>query len=81
MIDRNIILSKASAVKRHLSRIEVKSETDLKTFLKDIDRQESILFNLQMAIQMADQSARILRVSSLPQAPYSASHQFIEQPL
>lgn len=51
MVDRNIILSKASAVKRHLSRITKKSSVSLQIFLKDIDCQESILFNLQMAIQ------------------------------
>ncbi|MEK6766618.1 MAG: DUF86 domain-containing protein [Planctomycetota bacterium] len=51
MVDRDLILAKASSVKRHMSRIEEKLGTDLQTFLKDIDRQESILFNLQMAIQ------------------------------
>lgn len=51
MVDRDIILAKASSVKRHLSRIIEKRDTDLQTFLQDIDRQESILFNLQMAIQ------------------------------
>lgn len=51
MVDRDIIFSKASAVKRHLKRIEEKSDTDLKAFSKDLDRQESVLFNLQMAIQ------------------------------
>lgn len=51
MVDRDLVLIKASSVKRHLSRVIEKSNTDLKTFLKDIDRQESILFNLQMAVQ------------------------------
>ena len=51
MVDRDIILAKASSVKRHLSRIIEKRNTDLQTFLQDIDRQEIILFNLQMAIQ------------------------------
>ena len=51
MVDRNLIMAKAAAVKRHLNRIEVKSATDLKTFVRDLDRQESVLFNLQMAVQ------------------------------
>lgn len=51
MVDRDLVLIKSSSVKRHLSRVIEKSNTDLKTFLKDIDRQESILFNLQMAVQ------------------------------
>ena len=51
MVDRNIILAKAGSLKRHLSRVEEKRDIDLRTFLKDIDRQESIIFNLQMAIQ------------------------------
>jgi uncharacterized protein YutE (UPF0331/DUF86 family) len=51
MVDKDLIIAKASSVKRHLNRIKEKRDTDLKTFLKDLDRQESILFNLQMAIQ------------------------------
>ena len=38
-------------MKRYLNRVIEKRHTDLQTFLQDIDRQESILFNLQMAIQ------------------------------
>ena len=51
MVDKDLILAKSSSVKRHLRRIEEKRNIDLNIFLKDIDRQESILFNLQMAIQ------------------------------
>jgi len=51
MVDQDLIIAKASSVKRHLNRIKEKRDTDLETFLKDLDRQESILFNLQMAIQ------------------------------
>ena len=51
MVDKDLIMAKASSVKRHLNRIKEKRDTDLETFLKDLDRQESILFNLQMAIQ------------------------------
>lgn len=51
MVDFDLILAKSSSVKRHLNRVIEKRHTDLQTFLQDIDRQESILFNLQMAIQ------------------------------
>jgi uncharacterized protein YutE (UPF0331/DUF86 family) len=51
MVDKDLIIAKCSSVKRHLNRIKEKRDTDLKTFLKDLDRQESILFNLQMSIQ------------------------------
>ena len=34
-----IRIAKASSVKRHLNRIKEKRDTDLQTFLKDIDRQ------------------------------------------
>lgn len=51
MVDRDLILAKASSMKSHLNRVIKKRNIDLETFLKDIDCQESILFNLQMAIQ------------------------------
>jgi len=51
LVDSDLILAKSSSVKRHLNRVIEKRRTDLQTFLQDIDRQESILFNLQMAIQ------------------------------
>ena len=51
MVDSDLVLAKASSVKRHLNRIIEKRHTDLQTFLQHIDCQESILFNLQMAIQ------------------------------
>ena len=51
MVDKDLVLAKAGSVKRHLGRVAEKCKTDVQTFLGDIDRQESILFNLQMAIQ------------------------------
>lgn len=51
MVDTDLILAKAGSVKRHLSRVFQKRNIDLRTFLKDIDIQESILFNIQMAVQ------------------------------
>ena len=51
MLDRDLILAKAGSINRHCKRIADKSAVDVKTFEDDLDRQESVLFNLQMAIQ------------------------------
>jgi uncharacterized protein YutE (UPF0331/DUF86 family) len=51
LVDSDLILAKAGSVKRYLRRVIEKRNTGLQTFLEDIDRQESVLFNLQMAVQ------------------------------
>lgn len=51
MVQKEILLSKISRLERHLSRIREKRGVGLDQFLRDIDCQESILFNLQHAIQ------------------------------
>jgi len=51
MIDENLVLAKDSRVEDHLRRIQEKRSVTSDEFLADLDRQESILFNLQMAIQ------------------------------
>ena len=51
MVDRDLILAKAGSINRHCKRIADKSAVDVKAFEDDLDRQESVLFNLQMAIQ------------------------------
>ena len=51
MVDKELILSKASTVKRHCKRISDKINVDVEEFVSDIDRQEIVVFNLQMAIQ------------------------------
>lgn len=51
MIDENLVLAKAGRLEDHLRRIQEKRSVKLDEFLADLDRQESILFNLQMAIQ------------------------------
>lgn len=66
MVDKTLLIAKAGAVKKHLDRIRQKTETDLNTFLEDIDRQEIILFNLQMAIQNCiDMAAHVVSQESL----------------
>jgi len=51
LVDKDIVLAKAGSVKKHLARVIEKGNIDLETFIKDIDCQESILFNIQMAVQ------------------------------
>ena len=51
MVDKDLILAKAGSVKNHLNRVLEKRNVDLDSFIKDIDRQESILFNIQTAVQ------------------------------
>lgn len=76
MVDRDLILTKAGSVRRHLSRIVEKRNTDLQTFLNDIDRQESILFNIQIAIQnCTDIAAHIISEQGLG-VPGSTSEMF-----
>jgi uncharacterized protein YutE (UPF0331/DUF86 family) len=50
-VDKDLILAKAGSVKSHLNRVIEKRNVDLDSFIKDIDRQESILFNIQTAVQ------------------------------
>ena len=51
MVDKDLILAKAGSVKSHLNRVLEKRDVELHNFIKDIDRQESILFNIQTAVQ------------------------------
>ena len=51
MIDRDIIIDKASRTERHLKRIKGKRDVSLDRFLSDVDVQDIVLFNLQIAIQ------------------------------
>jgi len=51
LVDSDLIIIKAEAVKKHLKRIETKCNITFDQFLVDIDVQESIFFNIQMAIQ------------------------------
>jgi len=51
LVDKDLILAKAGSVRSHLNRVLEKRSVDPDGFLKDIDRQESILFNIQTAVQ------------------------------
>lgn len=66
MVDRDIIWAKISTMERHLDRVNTKRQVSLEEFLGDLDRQESILFNLQMAIQNCiDMAAHIVSEEGL----------------
>jgi uncharacterized protein YutE (UPF0331/DUF86 family) len=59
MVNKRVLAAKCSAIEHHLVRIVQKR--DLQVFLEDLDRQESILFNLQMAIQICiDMAAHLV---------------------
>lgn len=51
MIDKDVILAKIGSVKKYLKRIKNVSKISLQTFLNDIDVQDIILFNIQLAVQ------------------------------
>ena len=51
MVERNLIISKAGVVRKHLRRVEEKCGPDAESFLKDRDLQDIVSFNLQSAIQ------------------------------
>ena len=46
-----MILSKAASIRRHLIRVAEKAGVPAEIFKSDLDRQEIVMFNLQMAIQ------------------------------
>ncbi len=51
MADKDIVLAKTSAVKKHLKRVEKLAGTSLADFLGDRDVQDIVLFNIQLAVQ------------------------------
>ena len=51
MVDRDLIIAKASSVRKYLKRVEEKRGQDVQEFLKDFDCQDIVSFNLQLAIQ------------------------------
>ena len=80
MIDHNIILNKTSKVPHHLNRIRRKREISLEDFLMDLDRQEIILFNLQMAVQNCiDIAAHIISDDELGMAGSTSEMFYILQ--
>jgi uncharacterized protein YutE (UPF0331/DUF86 family) len=63
-------------LKQHLNRIHEKRNTALERFLEDIDRQESVIFNIQLAVQSCiDIAAHIISEEGLG-VPGSTSEMF-----
>lgn len=61
MVDRDLIVSKAGLVRKHLLRVEEKCPQELETFLNSVDQQDIVSFNLQVAIQNCiDMAAHIV---------------------
>ena len=76
MVDHDLIVAKAGSIKKHLRRIAEKSNVDFSTFIEDIDRQEIVSFNLQLAIEnCTDLAAHIISAEGLG-VPGSASEMF-----
>ena len=51
MVDKDLILAKAASIRRHIFRVAEKADVPADAFRSDLDRQEIVMFNLQMAIQ------------------------------
>jgi len=51
MVDNDVLFAKISSVKKHLNRVKKQAGITLSEFLNDVDAQDIILFNLQLAIQ------------------------------
>ena len=76
MVDHDLIIAKVGSIKKHLRRIAEKSGDDLETFLKDVDRQEIISFNLHLAIEnCTDLASHIISEEGFG-VPGSASEMF-----
>lgn len=46
MVDKDLIISKADSVNKHLNRVDEKIRKNAKGFLQDYDLQDIVLFNL-----------------------------------
>ena len=51
MVDKDIILAKSSAVKKHIKRIKDLPFQDFQEFQNNSDYQDILLFNIQLAVQ------------------------------
>ena len=49
-VNRDLIMTKSAAVRKHISRIKDASDISLDQFLGDEDRQDIVMFNLQLTI-------------------------------
>ena len=78
MVERNLIISKAGVVRKHLRRVEEKCGPDAESFLKDRDLQDIVSFNLQSAIQSCiDIAAHIVSDLKAWECPEASTKCFI----
>ena len=76
MTDKDIILAKAGSIKKYLNRIKNVSAITLQVFLGDINTQDIILFNIQLAVQNCiDIAAHIVSEEDMG-VPGSANEMF-----
>jgi len=76
LVDRDLIISKAGSINRHLDRIAEKAAVEMDVFHADQDRQEIVSFNLQLAVEKCiDIAAHIISEKGLG-VPGSASEMF-----
>ena len=66
MVDRDLILAKAGLAEKYINRAFQKSEIEQSVFIKNIDVQDIVIFNLQKAIQSCvDMAAHIISDENL----------------
>jgi len=76
MVDHDLIITKAGTVKAHLDRIADKVGTNLQLFIRDVDRQDIVAFNLHLAVENCiDIAAHIISENGWG-VPGSASEMF-----
>ena len=51
MVNKSVILRKISLVRRNISRLEDKGDCSLEFLKSDLDTQDIVLHNLQLAVQ------------------------------
>ena len=76
MVDHDLIITKAGTAKAHLDRIADKVGTNLQLFIRDVDRQDIVAFNLHLAVENCiDIAAHIISENGWG-VPGSASEMF-----
>jgi uncharacterized protein YutE (UPF0331/DUF86 family) len=76
MVDKDVILAKIGSIKKYLKRINNVSSITLEAFLDDINVQDIILFNIQLAVQNCiDVAAHIVSEEDMG-IPGSANEMF-----
>ncbi len=76
MVDKDVLLAKISAAKKHLTRLQTLPVGSFRFFSEDLNTQDIVLFNLQLAVQNCiDIASHIVSTQGLP-VPGSTSEMF-----